>query len=161
MEDGKKALEAGEEAPLSPGNWWREGGEYFTVLDEQIARVWTEVDQGKPNYLPTKVLRDYADVWIAVSPSWWETNDAVEKNWPHVVVLPLFNIRDTDANEEAANLKVELDLYKDEWSTKLIIGNASFDQWDEYVAGYEALNADRYVEIQQNALDEFRSMVGG
>lgn len=161
VEDGKKALEAGEEVPLSPGNWWREGGEYFVVLDEQIARVWTEVDQGKPNYLPTKVFRDYPDVWKAISPSWWETHDAVEKNWPHVVVLPLFNIRDTDASEEAANLAVELNLYKEEWSTKFITGDASFDQWDEYVAGYEALGADRYVEIQQSALDDFLMMVGG
>lgn len=64
------------------------------------------------------------------------------------------------ANEEAANLAVELNLYKDEWSTRFIIGTASFDQWDEYVAGYEGL-ADRYVEIQQAALDDFLAMVGG
>ena len=74
--------------------------------------------------------------------------------------LPLFNIRDTDASEEAANLRVELDLYKEEWITKFIIGDASFDQWDEYVAGYEALGAELYVEIQQNALDGFLAMVG-
>ena len=159
--DGSEALAAGQEVPLSPGTWWREGGRYFKVLDEQIARVWTEVDQGKPNYLPTKVLQDYDDVWKAISPSWWETEEAVAKNWPHVVELPLFNIRDTDASEDAANLAVELNLYKDEWSTKFIIGDASFDQWDEYVAGYEALGADRYVEIQQAALDDFLAMVGG
>ena len=159
-EDAAACKQALADGTKSPGNWWREGGEFFTASDEEIARIWTEEDQGKPNYLPTKVLRDYADVWVAISPSWWETHDAVEKNWPHVVVLPLFNIRDTDANEEAANLAVELNLYKEEWSSKFIIGDASFDQWDEYVAGYQALNADRYVEIQQDALDGFLAMIG-
>ena len=159
-EDAEACKKALADETASPGAWWQENGEFFKTSDEEIARLWREENQGMPNYLPTKVLRDYGSFWNAVSTTWWETQEGIDKNYPHVVELPLFTIRDTNANEEAANIGVELRNYTDEWSAKFITGDASFDQWDEYVAGYEALDADRYVEIQQNALDEFLSMIG-
>lgn len=57
---------------------------------------------------------------------------------------------DTDTSEEMNALLTDIRTYRNENRAAFITGAKSFDQWDEYVKGYEKLGLDRYMEIYQD-----------
>ncbi|MBQ8088866.1 MAG: ABC transporter substrate-binding protein, partial [Clostridia bacterium] len=60
-----------------------------------------------------------------------------------------------DEADEMSSLKTDLDTYKKEWRGYFISGQKSLEtDWDEYVAGYNGLNLDRFLEIYRSAREQ-------
>src|SRR5699024_8052142 len=49
----------------------------------------------------------------------------------------------------------DIDKYVTEMQDKFISGEASFDEWDDYVSALEKMNLDEYMDIKQAALERF------
>ena len=62
-----------------------------------------------------------------------------------------------DESSEQAQILGEITTYRDEMTLKFILGDLSFDEWDNYVAQIEKMGIDRVLEIQNAALDRYNS----
>lgn len=62
-----------------------------------------------------------------------------------------------EESKEQAQIMNEINTYRDEMTLKFILGNKSFDEWDEYVKTIEDMNLARVLEIQNAALERYES----
>lgn len=62
-----------------------------------------------------------------------------------------------DESKEQAQIMNEINTYRDEMTLKFILGNKSFDEWDDYVETIKNMNLDRVLEIQNAALERYNS----
>ncbi len=62
-----------------------------------------------------------------------------------------------DQNKRKSSIVTDLETYSAELCTDLILGNASFDKWEEYIAQLKKLGLDELIEIEQAQLDKFNS----
>lgn len=62
-----------------------------------------------------------------------------------------------DESKEMAQIMNEINTYRDEYTLKFILGTASFDEWDTYVAGIKNMGLDRVLEIQESALARYNA----
>ena len=62
-----------------------------------------------------------------------------------------------DESKEQAQIMNEINTYRDEMTMKFILGNKSFDEWDDYVKTIEGMNIDRVLEIQNAALERYEA----
>ena len=60
-----------------------------------------------------------------------------------------------DLQEENTRLWTDLETYMNEHVANIITGADSLDTFDDYIAGMKALGMDRYIEIQQLAIDPY------
>lgn len=72
-------------------------------------------------------------------------------NWPKAIKYTA-----EEANELAL-LFTDITSYMDEMVTKMISGEVSVDEFDQYVQGLKDRGLDRYLEIQQSVYDRFVS----
>lgn len=61
-----------------------------------------------------------------------------------------------DESKEQAQIMNEINTYRDEMTLKFILGNKSFDEWDDYVETIKGMNLDRVLEIQNAALERYQ-----
>ena len=81
----------------------------------------------------------------------WMDNDRGDYIIPNITI-------NTDDAAEFSRLASEIDAYVDEMLVKFISGLISIDAFEsEYLPTIKQLGVDRYIEIEQNALDEFNS----
>lgn len=67
----------------------------------------------------------------------------------------------TDAElERTGKISTDLQTYSDELSTKLVIGEASLDNWDTYIAELKELGLDELIQIQQAQYERFQKALG-
>jgi len=64
--------------------------------------------------------------------------------------MPLFT---QDINERLLILQNDINTYVSESSAKFVIGEISFDEWDNYVSTLEKIGIEEWVNIYQDALD--------
>jgi putative aldouronate transport system substrate-binding protein len=69
-------------------------------------------------------------------------------------IWPAFNFT-TEEQSELTTLATDIQTYVDEMRDKFIVGNASLDKWDEYVATLNKMGLERYIQIYQAALDRY------
>ena len=62
-----------------------------------------------------------------------------------------------EESQEQAQILGEITTYRDEMTLKFILGDVSFDEWDNYVANIEKMGIDRVLEIQNAALDRYNA----
>ena len=82
------------------------------------------------------------------------------QNWNKTQVnsylLPSYSVLDADAATEASALWTDLSTYISENTAKFITGEKNLvDDFDAYLAQLKSMGMDRYIEIQQNALDAY------
>lgn len=81
----------------------------------------------------------------------WTDNDRGDYVMPSISINP-------DDITEYSNIASEIDVYVKEMQVKFITGVVSLDTFEtEYLPTLEKMGVARYIEIQQNALDEFNS----
>jgi len=71
-------------------------------------------------------------------------------------VWPSFNYT-AEETEELTTIANDITTYVGEMRDKFIIGDESFDKWDEYVSTIQKMNLDRYMEIYKQAYDRYMS----
>lgn len=57
-------------------------------------------------------------------------------------------------------MKTDLETYSKELATQLILGQASLDDWDSYMAELKDLGLDEILEIENDQLVRFNDAVG-
>lgn len=62
-----------------------------------------------------------------------------------------------EESKEQARIMNEINTYRDEMTLKFILGNKSFDEWDDYVSTIKSMDLDRVLEIQNTALERYQS----
>ena len=62
-----------------------------------------------------------------------------------------------EESKEQAQIMNEINTYRDEMTLKFILGNRSFDEWDDYVETIREMNLDRVLEIQNAALERYQA----
>ena len=62
-----------------------------------------------------------------------------------------------EESSEQSQILNEITTYRDEMTLKFILGDLSFDEWDNYVAEIEKMGIDRVLEIQNAALDRYNA----
>ncbi|KUE75107.1 hypothetical protein ASJ35_15450 [Ruthenibacterium lactatiformans] len=60
-----------------------------------------------------------------------------------------------EQNARKAALTTDLSTYSSELVTDFILGRASFDDWDRYIAQMQELGLDELIEIEQSQYDKF------
>ena len=68
--------------------------------------------------------------------------------WPSFV----WDEKDTD---DMVSISTDIDTYLKENRALFVTGKKSFDEWDDYVKGYENMRLDRYMEIFRNAVKRY------
>ena len=80
----------------------------------------------------------------------WDQNDA------SLYLVPSYSIEDPAEADEAASLWTDINTYIKECSVKFITGEMNTDEdFDAYIAELKVMGIDRYIEIQQKALDAY------
>lgn len=80
-----------------------------------------------------------------------EAQETIDPYLPEVKYGPL--LFDEDTAREVDILRGDIDTYVREQSTKFIIGDISFDQWDTYVDTLKKMDIERLQEIYQQFFD--------
>ena len=62
-----------------------------------------------------------------------------------------------EESKEQAQIMNEINTYRDEMTLKFILGNRSFDEWDDYVETIREMNLDRVLEIQNAARERYQA----
>lgn len=71
-------------------------------------------------------------------------------------LLPTYSIADAEMSAEAANLWTDISTYMNESRVKFITGELNLEaDFDAYLAQLKTMGMDRYIEIQQMALDAY------
>lgn len=91
-------------------------------------------------------------------------NETKEKYEPYRVdvetVLPPINFT-VDQSSEIADLSKTIYDYTSEMMARFIIGDADIDTgWDQYLATLDSMNLSRYLEINQEAYETYKSATG-
>lgn len=76
-------------------------------------------------------------------------------------VFPYWSVWfDEIVQEEVATLETNIKTNVEQSAVRFIVGELDFEKdWDSYLSGLESLGVDRYVEIMQEAYDEYRATV--
>lgn len=69
-------------------------------------------------------------------------------------IWPAFNFN-AEEQKELTTLQTDINTYVTEMQDKFIVGDVSFDEWDNYVATLDEMGLKRYIEIYQAALDRY------
>lgn len=76
--------------------------------------------------------------------------DFIDEAWPAFTYTE-------DENKKVSAFGADIEKYVDEMEDKFITGDASFDEWDNYIKTLEDMNLDEYMEIQQAAYERYES----
>lgn len=80
----------------------------------------------------------------------WDDNQA------RTYMLPSYSVTDADLSTEATNLWTDISTYISECRVKFITGEMNLEgDFDAYLAQLKTMGMDRYIEIQQSALDAY------
>jgi len=72
----------------------------------------------------------------------------VEDPWPTFIYTK-------EENAELSSFGSDIDKYVSEMRDKFIVGEASFEEWDDYVSKLENMGLADYMEIQQDAFERY------
>lgn len=75
-----------------------------------------------------------------------------DSNYCYLAIAP------EEKSKRKTELITDLNTYSNELAIDLIMGNASFDKWDEYMEQLKKLGLDELMEIEQEQLDQFNAM---
>ena len=89
----------------------------------------------------------YSDAQLAAQEIW-------SSNIDDAYVLPEITMTE-DENNELSSIYSDLSTMVSEKLIKFIIGDEPMDNWPSFVADMEDMNAQRCVEIYQDALDRY------
>ena len=79
-----------------------------------------------------------------------------DKTQSRTYLLPSYSVLDADAATEATALWTDISTYISESTAKFITGEKNLEgDFDAYLAQLKSMGMDRYIEIQQNALDAY------
>ncbi|NMM53550.1 extracellular solute-binding protein [Paenibacillus aquistagni] len=71
-----------------------------------------------------------------------------EDRWPSFNFTP-------EEQDELTTIQTDIHTFVDEMRDKFVSGEASFEQWDDYVKQIESMNVKRYLELYQQAYDRY------
>lgn len=57
--------------------------------------------------------------------------------------------------DELNVVRVDIETYVKQMQSKFIVGEETFDKWDNYVSALKKMNVDKFVQMQQVALDRY------
>ncbi len=82
--------------------------------------------------------------------------DAWDKTQSRTYMLPAYSITDAELSAEATTLWTDISTYISESCVKFITGELNLEgDFDAYIAQLKSMGMDRYIEIQQMALDAY------
>ena len=62
-----------------------------------------------------------------------------------------------EESKEMARIMNDINTYRDEYTLKFILGTVSMDEWDNYVSTIKGMGLDKVLEIQNTALERYKS----
>ena len=80
----------------------------------------------------------------------WSNTDALSTNLP-MITLTL------EESNEGGKIKNDLETYSNEMLLKFIMGVEPLEKFDDFVAQLKKIGAERYIELNQNALDRYNN----
>jgi putative aldouronate transport system substrate-binding protein len=78
----------------------------------------------------------------------WSNTDAGKHAMPRITLTP-------EESAEAATINNEVSTYANEMLLKFVMGSESLDNYDKYVEQLKKLKLDRWIELNQKALDRY------
>lgn len=118
---------------------------------DQMLYVETMMNRPKVSTLAASEQRFPMDEQRAALSTWHETDS-------FTYLLPAYSIADADLSAEATDLWSDIGTYIGECRVKFITGEMNLeDDFDNYLAQLKTMGMDRYIEIQQGALDAYYS----
>ena len=106
---------------------------------------------------PTYVINDIS-MYRFAAPAQRAAMEVWDQNDASLYKLPSFSIQDTAAADEAANLWTDLNTYIKECAVKFISGEMNTEEdFDAYIEELKTMGIERYIEIQQEALDAYNN----
>lgn len=118
-------------------------------LDHRLSPYFTYIGGGYAGLMLEKYFNGDAGRPSSIAATEKLEPDMIDEVW-----LP-FTYTD-DELSELANIQVDIDKYVDEMRAKLIVGQESFDEWDAYLAEFEKMELDKYMEIQEQAYERYK-----
>lgn len=130
--------------------------EYMTANEsglslDQMLYVESMMNRPKVSTLAASEQRFPMEEQRAALSIWHETDS-------FTYLLPSYSISDAELSTEATSLWTDLSTYITESRVKFITGELNLEaDFDAYLAQLKTMGMDRYIEIQQIALDEYYS----
>lgn len=70
------------------------------------------------------------------------------------VIWPSFTWQESES-DDMVSINTDINTYINENRALFVTGKRSFDEWDDFVKGFDNMRLDRYMEIYQNALKRY------
>lgn len=157
-----------------------EGGVYLDQGPEGYRWEWADEEKNKRNQLPLPEGYDNTeDYRKTLTPSYgiaapflnpplevkeepddfalFTIDETEEKREPYYqVAIPEVSIK-REEQKEINTIEVDLESYVEQMEAKFITGVEPISNWDKYVETIKGMGIDRYVEIHQEAYDNWKS----
>lgn len=109
----------------------------YTLQGASTVRDWS-----REMFLYTQTENEACSIW----------NDSATADY----LLPPFTMNPAEG-EENSKIMSDINTYVSEMALRFIIGDASFDTYDQFVQKVKSMNIDRAIELQQAALDRYQA----
>lgn len=109
----------------------------YTLQGASTVRDWS-----REMFLYTETENEACSIW----------NDSATADY----LLPPFTMNPKEG-EEFSKIMSDIDTYVSEMALKFIIGDASFDTYDQFVKKLRDMNIEKAIELQQAAMDRYQA----
>ncbi len=92
----------------------------------------------------------YSEPNVSVAPEVWNVEGAADHKNPPVTATP-------EEAEERATIETDLNTYVNEMILKFVLGEESFDNWDNYIKTAKDFGLERALELRQAAVDRYNA----
>src|SRR5690625_1391573 len=118
-------------------------------LDHSFSSYFTYMGSGYPGMIFEQFHNGSASLPSSIEATEKLETDMIEEVWPRFTY---------DEDETDVLMDSEVDLHKtvEEMRAQLIVGQASFDEWDEYIETLNEIGLEDYLEAQQSAYERYQ-----
>lgn len=121
--------------------------EEYQVTD--MRDMYTDSQARGGHYMWVRENDTWAPEVLAGQDKWMDSSSG---DW----VMPPVTLT-SDESSENSQIYTDIETYLNEFSLSVIVGNASIDDWDNYVATINGLSIERCIEIYQQALNRYNA----
>lgn len=142
-----KSFRYNEQGEIDDIPEYRKGFDEKTLPSDQWVRGdFAQIIRREPNTIYSPQNRPYQNVLDAAK--MYEDGGLIRQNWVSAIRF------DQEEQKRVTTLAADIKTYTDENLTQFIVGIRPLDQWDTFVAGYDALNLQEYLDLHNASLEK-------
>lgn len=120
------------------------------TLDQELIKYLTWPGGGYPGIVKEDYFQGAESSASEIEATEKVSDDLIDEVWPSFTYT-------VEENDKLAAVGTDIEKYVSEMKDKFITGDASFDEWDDYIDKIDKMGLDEYMEIKEAAYERYQS----